>query len=140
MRTADGHDHLSALRGVRLGASAGPISLLLLPKCPLCLIPLFAAVGIVMPSSMGLLYLAGGILVLAWLSVVLFLSRQPLIRVSAVILAIMSGFAIAGQNRVLIWSAALAMTAVGIVVSRACTRNGGESEKCALLDRNTPAA
>ena len=130
MRTPDGHDQPRALRGVRLGACAGPISLLLLPKCPLCLIPLFAALGIVIAPSMGLLYVAGGILVLAWLSVVLFLSRQPLIRIGALVLAIMSGFGIAGQKSVLVWSTALAMAGLGIVVSRACTRTGGQSETC----------
>jgi len=130
MRTPDSHDQPRALRGVRFGASAGPISLLLLPKCPLCLMPLFAALGIVIAPSMGLLYLAGGILVLAWLSVVLFLSRQPLVRVSALVLAIVGAFGIAGQNRPLVWSAALAMTAIGIVVSRVCPRTGGKSEAC----------
>ena len=44
------HQHLG-INGVHLGVSAGPLSLLLLPKCPLCLMPLLAVLGLAMPRA-----------------------------------------------------------------------------------------
>jgi hypothetical protein len=137
MRTLDFHHLRHALGGARLGATGAPISLLLLPKCPLCLTPLIASVGIVMAPSKAMLYVLGGILVMAWLSVVLVLGRRqpPLIRIGALVLALVSGLAIAAESRVLLWSATLAMAAAGVAVSRACTTSANAAaEPCGRAD------
>jgi sugar phosphate permease len=96
--------------------------------------PLLASLGIVMVPSARLLYLTAGVLIAAWLGVVLFLGRrQPLIQLTAVTLAIAGGGAVAAHNTILLWAAALSMVAVGAAL-RACTA------KCSNLDMTTRRA
>jgi len=111
----------------RVGACAGPLSLLLLPKCPLCLLPLFAFLGIAMPSSTGL-WVAAGILITAWLSVLLVAARKhPLVIAAVCAEAAASVVAIGFHSRPLLWIAVLAMTASGVAYTRSCTHRSGTS-------------
>ena len=73
------HQYLG-INAAHLGVSAGPLSLLLLPKCPLCLVPLLAVLGLAMPPTIGL-RIASGLLVAGWLAILLAATRrQPVIR------------------------------------------------------------
>jgi hypothetical protein len=106
---------------VHLSAGAGPLSLLLLPKCPLCLIPLLAFFGIALPASTSL-WIVAGILVAAWFAVLLIASRrQPLIRAAACIAAAVSIIAVGIHSRPLLWGAIFVMSVAGFAVSRICT-------------------
>jgi hypothetical protein len=113
------HHHLG-FAGAGIGAGVGPLSLLLLPKCPLCLLPLLAFLGIAMPASTGL-WIAAGIVVAAWLVVLLVAARKhPLIRLVAAASAAMSVVAIGLHSRPLLWTAVFAMTATGVALARTC--------------------
>ena len=125
MRTTDGHGRRQTLRGIQLGVGGGPISLLLLPKCPLCLMPLFAALGIAIVPPVGLLYATAAILIGIWLTVVLVLGhRRSFVRLAAPAMAIATGLAVVSQTAILLWSAAVTMAVVGVVASRV--------QKCAM--------
>jgi hypothetical protein len=114
------HRHFG-FAGAGIGASAGPLSLLLLPKCPLCLLPLLALLGIVLPASTGLWILAG-LLVAAWLAILFMAARRhPLVLVAACASGLASVVAVALHSRSLLWTAVLAMTLTGIALMRACT-------------------
>src|ERR1022692_1709281 len=75
MLASSAKDQRFGFAGAGIGASAGPLSLLLLPKCPLCLLPLLAFLGIAIPASTGL-WIAAGVVVAAWLAVLLFAARR----------------------------------------------------------------
>ena len=62
-------------RGLHLGAAAGPLSLLLMPKCPLCLMPLLAMLGITVVPTSRMLFVAAGAFSVIWLAVVLVVGR-----------------------------------------------------------------
>lgn len=101
-------------------AGVGPLSLLLLPKCPLCLVPLLAFLGVAIPASVGLWMLAGALLGI-WLLVLLFASRkQPRIRAVAVVAAVVSVGGIVLHSTLLLVSAVLVMTVAGLALSRNC--------------------
>jgi len=122
------------LRGVQLGVSGGPISLLLLPKCPLCLTPLLAALGIAIVPNVGLLYAAAAVLIVIWLSVVLVVARRHhFVRIAAPAVAVASAFAVASQSTLLLWSAAAAMVVVGALAARGCVIKGPDRvHKCEM--------
>lgn len=71
----------------------GPITLLLLPKCPLCLLPLVAALGIGVPAG-PLLNAIVAAIVLAW--VFFFVRATPSRALRAAIIAI-AAVVIAGR-------------------------------------------
>lgn len=106
---------------VHIGTSAGPLSLLLLPKCPLCVIPLLAFFGVTVPATAGL-WIIAGVLVSLWLAFLLFAARRnPVILVIACIAAASSLLAITIQSRLLLYAGALTMGAAGFALSRICS-------------------
>jgi hypothetical protein len=108
-------------RRVQLVTNVGPLSLLLLPKCPLCLIPLLAFLGIAMPAPAGL-WITATILVFAWLVLLLVVTRkQPLLLAIGCLAAAVSLGAVAAHNRPLLWGGIAAMTLMGLASSRACS-------------------
>lgn len=110
------HHHL----GARLGASAGPLSLLLLPKCPLCLVPLLTFVGLVVPASVGM-WIVAGVLVGTWMVVLLVIARhRPAILAGAAFAGLITLAAAGIQSRSLLWIGVLAMTSAGLALSRSC--------------------
>ena len=116
------HHHNARLEmaGARLGAAAGPLSLLLLPKCPLCLIPLFGFLGLAIPATAGMWILAGT-LVGAWLLVLFFSARkQPIVLGGGAAAGAIAVLAIVIRDRSLLWAGILAMTLAGLALSRMC--------------------
>ena len=111
------------------GASVGPLSLLLLPKCPLCLVPLLALIGVTVPATMGLWILAGGLMA-GWLVLLMMAARdRPSIRIAGWIAAAAGFAALELHNAFLLLPAVLAMTVTGIAASRSCslTRHSREA-------------
>lgn len=105
--------------------AAGPLSLLLLPKCPLCLLPLLAFLGIAIPTSTGL-WIAASSVVAAWLAILLVAARRhPQLLLVACASAGLSVVAIGLHSRPLLWTAVLAMTATGVALKRTCSHRGG---------------
>jgi len=118
------HQYLG-INAAHLGVSAGPLSLLLLPKCPLCLVPLLAVLGLAMPPTIGL-RIASGLLVAGWLAILLAATRrQPVIRAVAFVAAAASFVAVGFHVRLLLWIGVLAMTAAGFALSRICAHRQG---------------
>ncbi|HEV8657595.1 MAG TPA: hypothetical protein VGS96_03110, partial [Thermoanaerobaculia bacterium] len=118
----------------QLVTSVGPLSLLLLPKCPLCLIPLLAFLGIAMPPPAGL-WIAAGILVLVWLALLVAgTKKQPLLLAIGGMAAAVSLVAVAIHNRPLLWTGIVAMALVGFALSRACAHRPVEN----VLRRTVP--
>jgi hypothetical protein len=116
--------HRVGFAGAGIGASAGPLSLLLLPKCPLCLLPLLALLGVTMPASTGL-WIAAGILVTAWLSILFVAARRhPPVLIAASASAAASIVAVALHSRPLLWTAVFAMTMTGLALMRTCSHRG----------------
>lgn len=103
-------------RPLRFASAFGPLSLLLLPKCPLCLLPLLAFLGVAMPASTAL-WIAAGVIVAVWLGLLLLASHRF---IAAYLAAGAAVAAIAMQNRPLLWIAILAMTVSGFAATRAC--------------------
>jgi hypothetical protein len=119
--------HRFGFAGAGFGASAGPLSLLLLPKCPLCLLPLLAFLGIAMPASTGL-WIAAGIVVAAWLGILVVAARRhPLVLAVAFASASAGVVAIGLHSRPLLWAAILAMTATGVGLTRSCSHGVGHT-------------
>ena len=86
-------------------AGVGPISLLLLPKCPLCIVPLLALLGLAIPPAMGM-WIASGLLVAVWLAILFTATRtKPRIRAVAFAAAALSFVAIGFHVRWLLWMA-----------------------------------
>lgn len=120
----------------RLSAIAGPLSLVLLPKCPLCFAALLAGAGVVVPGALGL-SVAAAVLVAAWVVFLFLIARgQTLLRVAVLLAAAATFVAIAMQLRPLLWSGVAAMMAAGIVATRACAakRDGA----CGVIAVTTP--
>lgn len=121
------HQHLG-INSMHLGVSAGPLSLLLLPKCPLCLVPLLAVLGLAIPPTTGL-WIASGLLVAVWLAILLAVTRrQPVIRAVAFVAAAASFVAIGFHIRLLLWIGVLAMAAAGFALSRICVHRAVRSQ------------
>src|SRR5215213_6833081 len=71
----------------------GPAALLLVPKCPLCLLPLLAAAGIAAPPNRVLNAIIA-IVVIGWGSLLFTVTTSALLRACGVILA---AFIVAGR-------------------------------------------
>ena len=113
----------------RLGASAGPLSLLLLPKCPLCLLPLLALLGIPLRPSIGL-WIVAGVVVGAWLAVLFVAARrQPLVCAVALMAAAVSLIAVGIHSRMLLMLGVMAMVAVGLALSRRCVHRSARLQE-----------
>ena len=84
------HPHGTLRKGA---AVAGPLALVLLPKCPLCLLPFIAALGIAVPAG-PLLNGIFAAVVLVWMS--LFLIGTPSARMRLALIAV-AAIAIAGR-------------------------------------------
>src|SRR6266550_7926214 len=106
---------------LHVGAGAGPISLLFLPKCPLCIAPLLALLGLAIPPAIGL-WIASGLLVAVWLALLFTATRtQPAVRGVAFAAAALSFVAIGFHVRLLLWIGVLTMTAAGFApLTRRC--------------------
>jgi hypothetical protein len=104
------------MRRVGFASALGPLSLLLLPKCPLCLLPLLAVIGVALPPSTAL-WIAAALIVAVWLAILFLTSHRILAPSLAAAVAIV---VIAMQSRPLLWIAILGMTACGIAVMRSC--------------------
>jgi hypothetical protein len=104
----------------RLSAIAGPASLMLLPKCPLCFASILAGAGVVVPGALGL-SLATGLLLAPWAALLMALTGgRAVLRGTTMLAVTMSVVAIAAQVRPLLWAGVLSMTAVGIGAARSC--------------------
>ena len=94
-----------ALKG---GSVAGPLVLLAIPKCPLCLLPLVLAIGLSPPSRHALDNFAVGVGLL-WAAAILLRSRATIVVAGAVAA---TAAALAGRwldARWLLWAGAAAM-------------------------------
>ena len=101
-----------------LPSIAGPISLLLLPKCPLCIVPLLALLGLAIPPAMGM-WMASGLLVAVWLTILFTATRtKPAVRALAFAAAALSFVAIGFHLRLLLWIGVLTMAAAGFALLR----------------------
>ena len=109
---ATNHQRLGSA-GVHL-TTAGPVSLLLLPKCPLCFVPILAFFGVALPASAAMPVVVGTLLAV-WTAVLLLMTwRQPRLRVVICIAAIVSLAAVGADSRVLLWAGAGGMIAAGL--------------------------
>jgi hypothetical protein len=98
---------------LHLGVGAGPISLLFLPKCPLCLAPLLAMLGLAIPPAVGM-WIASGLLVAVWLAILITATRtKPSVRALAFAAAALSFVAIGFHIRALLWIGVITMAAAG---------------------------
>lgn len=124
------------LRGVHLGATGGPLSLLLLPKCPLCLMPLLATLGITAVPTSRTFFAAAALFCAGWLAFIVLLGRRERrIVLAAIVLAAGCALAIVARSTMLLSASAVAMAIVGFHVSRTCV-NG----TCSSLDTSSPRA
>src|SRR5438067_8476952 len=97
-------------------AGAGPISLLFLPKCPLCIVPLLALLGLAIPPAMGM-WIASALLVAFWLVILFRATRtKAAVRAVAFAAAALSFVAIGFHLRLLLWIGVLTMTAAGFAL------------------------
>ena len=120
MKATNGRPHFFGATAARFGASAGPLSLLLLPKCPLCLVPLLALLGLAIPAATGL-WIAYGVIVAVWLTILFSVTRaRPRLRAIAFGAAAVSFIAVALHLQSLLWVGVLLMGGVGIALSRIC--------------------
>jgi hypothetical protein len=128
---AGNHQRLGSA-GVHL-TTAGPLSLLLLPKCPLCFLPILAALGITLPVS-ATMPVVVGVLIAVWTAVLLLLMRrQPRLRAGACIAALVSLVAVAMGNRVLLWTGVAGMMAAGLASGRTRRRDAAQvTTRCPL--------
>jgi hypothetical protein len=118
MLASSGKHRHSGISGLHLGA--GPLSLLLLPKCPLCLVPLLAMLGLAIPPAIGL-WIVSGLLVTFWLAILFTAPRaNRQIRVVAFGSAALCFIAIGFQMRSLLWIGVTAMAAAGFALARMC--------------------
>jgi hypothetical protein len=79
---------------LRKGAAvAGPLALVLLPKCPLCLLPFVAALGIAVPPG-PLLNGIFAAVVIIWASLFVFATTSLRMRIALIVVA---AIAIAGR-------------------------------------------
>src|SRR5438128_1994006 len=103
---------------MRLGVGTGPISLLFLPKCPLCITPLLALLGLAIPPAIGI-WIASGLLVAVWLAILFTATRtRSAVRALACVAAALSFVAIGFHIRLLLWIGVLLMTAAGFALLR----------------------
>ena len=119
-------------RGLHLGAAGGPLSLLLMPKCPLCLMPLLATLGITAVPTSRMLFLAAAALCAIWLAIMFVMRR---LQFAAVVIAAAGVVAVFMQSTIALSACALGMASVGLLASRACT-----GDTCSSLDTATPRA
>jgi hypothetical protein len=86
--------HLNPHGTLRKGAAvAGPLALILLPKCPLCLLPFVAALGIAIPPG-PLLNGIFAAVVIVWASLFMFATTSTRMRLALIAVA---AIAIAGK-------------------------------------------
>jgi hypothetical protein len=110
---------------VHLGVGTGPISLLLFPKCPLCIVPLLAILGLAIPPAIGM-WIASSLLVAVWLAILFTATRtKPAVRAVAFAAAALSFVAIGFHLRFLLWIGALMMAAAGFALPLTRSRSAG---------------
>lgn len=115
-------------------AITGPIPLLLLPKCPLCLLPLLAALGIAAPPGL-VLHGAVGVVMAGWIALLMSATKSIALRAGGLVPA---AIFIAGRALDLTPAtpaAALAMVVLGFVVSRRCATSAcaKKGQRCPQL-------
>jgi hypothetical protein len=73
------------------------------------------------------LWIAAGVLIALWAAFLFFMTRtHPLLRGAALVATILAFVAIGTQNRALLWTGVVAMTAIGVVAARVCGKTGCE--------------
>ncbi|MFY9553046.1 MAG: hypothetical protein WAU32_18015 [Thermoanaerobaculia bacterium] len=95
------------LRG-HVARIAGALALPLVPKCPLCLLPLAAAAGIALPPRL-MLDLGVGLAASAWAAVVIASRRSPAVKLGAVAAALLLVAGRAAGLEWAVWSGATGM-------------------------------
>lgn len=120
----------SWFEGRRVAGILWPCTLLLIPKCPLCLLPLFAALGLGVPSGLainvGIACIAAG-----WIWFVFSAASSVLLRAGSVVVAV---FLLAGRLFSAIPPAATYATAgfmvvLGFFASRRCRGAGMKTSR-----------
>jgi hypothetical protein len=123
--------------GIRTGgrsagnlAAAAPVLLALVPKCPLCALPLLAAAGVAMPSGPVLDGMVAAAALL-WLTMALARWRSPVFRSGALaVVLLLVGGRLAGSA----WaSVAACAVMIGLVLWRLRVRVA--SSDAVLIDR-----
>jgi hypothetical protein len=122
------------MRPVRsVAAIVGPISLLFVPKCPLCILPLLAALGIAAPPGIVINSLVAALL-LGWAIVLFTATSSAALRASGLVPAaiLIAGRALAFAPAT--YLAGAVMIIIGFVVSRRCRDRACEKkgEGCPL--------
>jgi hypothetical protein len=111
-----------------VAAVIGPIALLLVPKCPLCLLPLLAAAGIAAPPSPVLNAILGAV-VIGWGTLLFTVTRSWMLRACGAILAVI---VVAGRLlsiSPLMWIGIALMITLALISSVRCRA----SHKCVSL-------
>lgn len=115
------------------GTLAGPLALLALPKCPLCLLPLLAAAGVAVAPGPALQIVTLAV-ALAWAGLMFALSPSAGVLGAASAAAALLAAGKLLDLPVLLWLGMAAMLAVagGVAARRACRRTchePGEEER-----------
>ena len=108
------------LRG-RVARIAGALALPLVPKCPLCLLPLAAAAGVALPPR-PVLDLGVALAASVWAAVMIASRRSPAVKLGAVAAALLL---VAGRSAGLawaVWSGATGLVASALTRSAECGR------------------
>jgi hypothetical protein len=111
-------------RGRRVAGAGGALAVLLVPKCPLCLLPLAVATGVALPSRPWLDGLAVAA-VAAWLAFVLSTARWLPVKGASVMAA---ALLLGGRWLLLPWASALGaalVLAVALWTRRRACRSAG---------------
>lgn len=101
----------------QVAAVVAPIGMVLVPKCPLCLLPILAAIGVAVPPG-WILDAAVGTVAIAWLVLLLRLSHSHMAKWIGVVAALLL---VAGRLTQLAVAASIGaamMIAVAVAVLR----------------------
>jgi hypothetical protein len=107
----------------RIAALAGPTSLLLIPKCPLCLLPLLAGAGISAPASLVLVInVLVAFIAAVWTWFVFSVASSPVLRACSVVLSalLVGGRAFHFVPAITTYLVVLVMLLLAAGVSRRC--------------------
>jgi hypothetical protein len=111
-----------------VAAVLGPMALLLVPKCPLCLLPLLAAAGIAAPPNPVINAIIGAA-VIGWGTVLFTVTRSWMLRACGVLLAasVVAGRLLSIHS--LVWTGVALMITLALISSLRCRA----SHKCVSL-------
>lgn len=111
-----------------LAAMFGPVSLLLIPKCPLCILPLLAGLGIGFSRGLVINVLVG-LIAVGWTWFVFSAASSIILRVVSVVvtLLVVVGRVFPLMPGAATYSVVAVMILFGFFVSRRCRNAGCES-------------